>query len=183
MKRVPLLVYAAIVAVAIGPWLWWWSSLPDPVASHWDIHGRANGHLAPIVLMLALGGVATVLAVSAAGTARHGTALPRPASGASVLAFVGGMLAVASLASVLANRDATSWHTAHLSAAWVIGAFAFGVVAALANGLVQPKASAGANTSHPAVTVGPTERVGWIGRSSARWVIALAVALVILGVV
>ena len=43
-KKIPLFACAAIVAVAIGPWLWGWSSLPDPIASHWNIDGHADGN-------------------------------------------------------------------------------------------------------------------------------------------
>jgi hypothetical protein len=183
-KKVPLLACAAIVAVAIGPWLWGWSSLPDPIASHWNTDGRADGHMAPVTLLLALGGVATLLAVSAAVSTRHRTKLPRPTSAAPGLAFFGGILAVASLASVVANRNATSWETARLSPAWIIVAFAFGAVTASATALAQTSAAGTAShATDPALTVGPTERIAWIGSASARWLIGLAALLVVLGVV
>jgi hypothetical protein len=183
-KTIPLLACVAIVAVAIGPWLLGWSSLPDPMASHWDVHGHANGHLAPMTLLLALGGVATLLAVCAAVSIRHDSKLPGSVTAGPGLAFVGGVLAVTSLGSVVANHNAASWETAHLSPAWIVLAVAFAAVTASATALAQTSAAGVArNTADRTVTVGPTERIAWVGRASARWLLGLAAAVVVVGVV
>ena len=184
MKKVALLMDGAIVLVAIGPWLVWWSSLPDPVASHWDIHGHADGHLAPIALLLAFGGVAALLAAGAAASGRTESALPRLVSSAPVLAFVGGVLAVTSLASVLANRDAASWDAARLPLLWMIAAPVFGAAAAFGTARALPRPTAATNAAPPpSLTVGATERIAWMGRCSAPWIVVLAAALAVAGVV
>ena len=186
MKKVPVSVGATIIAVALVPWVALWSSLPDPVASHFDLHGRADGHLSPLFLMIALGGVATVLAVSAVLSARDVAVLPRPVSGGPVLAFVAGLLAVVSLGSVLANRDAASWESARLSLVWIVVAVAFGAVTGAAIAVAQPAGLAGhraPSDDRPAVQVGPTERLAWVGRSSARFIVVLAAALALGGLI
>jgi len=53
---------AAIAAIAVVPWLVWWSSLPEPVATHWSIGGDANGHLSRATACAVLAGLAVVLA-------------------------------------------------------------------------------------------------------------------------
>lgn len=182
MKRVPILVATVICAVAVVPWLVWWSSLPDPVASHWDIHGHPNGHLPRLGLLVVLGGVACVLAISAAGATHFASSLPRSVSGAPVLGFVAAVLATASAASVVANHDAASWEQADLGSWWILFGLAFGVIVALAVGRMQPRAiHEPPKAVRNAVAFGPTERVVWIGETRVRWVIVVALGLVVLG--
>ena len=54
MRQAVVGVAVATIAVALVPWAVWWSSLPDPVATHWSFGGDANGHLPPVGGMLAL---------------------------------------------------------------------------------------------------------------------------------
>jgi hypothetical protein len=173
MRRVA--VAAVLAALGAVPWLVWWSALPDPVATHWSAGGRPNGHLAPAVAFAVLAGISVAAAVGVAASGR----LP----GASVgLSFVAGTVSVASLSTVLANRDAASWRDAHLTLWWVAAAVGLGLLAAVVLAPRRTTAAASVPPVGPAVPVGAHERVSWVGGARGRVLVWTAVAAAVFGV-
>jgi len=97
-----------------------------------------------------------------------------------VLAFVGAVIASASLATVLANRDVANWQDADLSLLWIILGIAAGVGAALVYA-PSVKAHTPSPTSRPrqAIVVRPTERLAWVGSGRGRSFYAVSVFLLV----
>jgi hypothetical protein len=196
-----LLLPAAIVVVATLPWLVAWSDLPDPVATHWDLDGDPNGH-APAAVALALLVIpalaaAMVLAAVAVHTRRDRGKRPVPAGPAlaGVLAAgLGALFAVLSLAVVIANAGATSWHEAELPLGWALASvaamIASGWAAAVALRPIRlgapaaPDAPGGTGEQGGAgLALRPDERAGWVGAGHARWPLVTAAALAVATVV
>jgi hypothetical protein len=167
MKK-QLAVCGAIVAIGLLPWALAWSRLPDDVASHWDLYGDANGHLSRVAALAVLGGVSVLLAV-AAFVRRRDVASP-------VLAFVATVIAVASLGTVLANRDVERWQDAHLSLDWIaLGlAVAAGAAAVFAHTVKHAPAER-EHVTRPSMAVGANERLAWTGtgHSGSLWFFAV----------
>lgn len=176
MKKVPLLVSAVIAVLAIAPWLLWWSSLPNEVATHWNLSGDANGHMSRLGALLVLGGVSVVLSL--------GAALQPRAVSSPVLAFVGCVIASASFATAWSNRDVTSWSQAHLAIGWVVGGLVLGLGAAwmyTRSGVSSPPLPVAA--SRPTLALSESERIAWIGSTSSRLFQGLAFGLAVFGAI
>ena len=172
MRKGTIGVSVAIAIVGVAPWLLLWSSLPEEVATHWDLYGDANGHMARGIAFAVLGGVSAVLAVAAVLRSRD--------MASPVLAFVATVLAFASLGTVLANRDQTDWRDASLSLAWVV----LGLVVAVGAALVFARSVKYAppkdvKAARPTMPVGEHERLAWsgTGHSGSLWGIAVFLAV------
>jgi hypothetical protein len=176
MRKTPTLVSAAIALTAVVPWLVWWSSLPSEVASHWDLNGDANGHMSRAAGLFVLGGVSLALALGAA-LRSHAVASP-------VLAFVASVIAWASVTTVMVNRDELHWQSAHLALLWVAPGLAIAVVLtrAYAQG-VRNVPSDPSTSTRPIISVGPTERLAWVGAGHGRVLYSVAGVLAIGSVV
>ncbi len=159
----------AIAGVAVVPWLLWWSRLPDPMATHWTVGGHPTGHLGRPVALAVLAGVACALALGLVAAARQ--------LAAPVLAFVGAVIAGASLGTVIANRDATSWRDARV----VFPVVGVSLIAA-AGAAWLVRAERGADDRGPlapSLTVRPGERVAWTGTIHSALMVRLAIALAV----
>jgi hypothetical protein len=179
-NAVRLLVTGAIVAVAIVPWAVAWSSLPDPIASHWGLGATPDGHMPRFASFVVLTGLALMFAASAAVTARHEGAIMRIGSAGPGMAFGGASIAIVSLAVVVANHNAGSWEHARLPNGWLAAALVGGAAIAAIVSWTQPKRTQPASTPLPATTVGATEKLAWVG--SARTPVSLVVAAVAVAV-
>jgi len=170
-----MMVSAAIVVVAIAPWIVWWSSLPSDVATHWDLSGDPNGHLSRAVALAVLGGVSTALALGAAMRFRD---LASP-----ILAFVGCVIGSASLSTVLASRDEPSWTTAHLAPGWIGLGLALGAGAAWLYSRSVSTPVVPSTGDRPTLALSDSERVAWIGSSVSQLLRVVAFALLVFGAI
>jgi hypothetical protein len=182
VRKVHVAVLAAVATLAVAPWPIWWSSLPTEMASHWALTGRANNHMARPLLFVLLAGLTTLLAGFAAGASRHGSALPRALSAGPGLTFAAGLTSVISFGAVYTQRDVESWQAVRMPFGWVAAAFAVGVLVATLATLSLPEEDA-AIASRPAVRVGQSETVAWVGSARAPWALALSLLLVAGGAV
>jgi hypothetical protein len=191
-----LLLPAATALVATLPWLVAWSDLPDPVATHWGLTGDPDGHapaaVALVLLVVPALAAAVVLAAVAVHTRRDRGKRPVPAGPAlaGVLAAgLGALFAVLSLAVVIANAGATSWHEAELPLAWALASvaamIAAGWAAAVALGPIRlgapaaPDFPGGTGEGSARLALRPGERAGWVGAGHARWPLITAAALAV----
>jgi hypothetical protein len=111
---VPLL----LLGLLILPLALYWGDLPNPMATHWDLGGRPNGRMPPLVFLLVLAGLylAIYWAVNRA-VARVPSEGPSFISG---LFALGGLLAAISWLAVLANRNQPTWEAADGIGVWQI---------------------------------------------------------------
>lgn len=104
------LIPAMLLGLLVLPFALFWSDLPNPIATHWNLGGDPNGSMPPVVLLLVM--VALVAAVWW-GVARAVGRTPYEAP-----SFVAGLFGIETLLvavtwlAVLANRDQTTWQTA-----------------------------------------------------------------------
>jgi Domain of unknown function (DUF1648) len=196
-RRTALVVALPVViaGVAVLPWVLAWSGLPDPVATHWAIGGEPDGHMsrAAAAVYTVVPALAGALVMAAVGRRAEPQGLAPGAVATGVIAAgLGGVFAVVSLTTVLANAGASSWRGAGVAVGVVVVAVlaamaAAGLAAASALGSprAMPAPAAGPDDPAvaPAVRVGPGERVGWVGACDVRWPLGVAaiVALVAAG--
>ena len=196
-----LLLPAAIALVATLPWLLAWSDLPDPVATHWGLTGDPNGHASPAVALALLVVPAVAAAVILAAVAIHtrrdrgkGPVPAGPALAGVLAAGLGALFAVLSLAVVVANAGATSWHEAELPLVWALASvaamIAAGWAAAVALGPIRLGAPAAPDVpggpreqGGAGLVLRPGERAGWVGAGHARWPLMTAAVLAVATVV
>ena len=197
---VAVLLPATIALVATLPWLVAWSDLPDPVATHWGLTGDPNGHASPTVALVLLVVPAVAAAVVLAAVAVHtrrdrgkGPVPSGPALAGVLAAGLGALFAVLSLAVVVANAGATSWHEAELPLVWALASvaamIAAGWAAAVALGPIRlgvpaaPDAPGAPGEPAAGLALRPGERAGWVGAGHARWPLLTAAALGLAAVV
>jgi hypothetical protein len=187
-RRFLLGVVLPVVLVVLGvvPWLVTWADLPDPVATHFDLGGDADGHMPPAVALVVHGAAALAIAVGLRRAERHPTAsLPAEVGG---LALVGTLFGVFAVVGAGANSGAARWQEVDLALGWVLVALLAGVAAAFAAarvgaGLVPAGATGPAPV--PGLALGDDERAAWFGGTRSRLFTVLAViaavATVLLG--
>ena len=170
-----VVVSSAIVAIAVVPWVAWWSTLPEEVASHWGLSGDPNGHMARGLALFVLPGIAIALAVALVVTDRlHATLHTTP-----VLAFVGGTIASASLGTVVANSDKSSWRDAGSPLGFVVLGLVVSVGAAILVRREEPPVPV--DPSPPRLRLRPGERVAWTGSVHSPAVVRIAIGVGVLG--
>ena len=159
---------AAWTAAALGPLLWAWDRLPEPMASHWSLSGGPDGALPRAAVLAIHGAMAGIPAVWAFALTRR---VPRRrgeiAPGLALAAFLGAFAVAIALQLVALNLDAPSWREARpLPIAWVVAdiacacaaAFAVSRAAARLETLPEPPLPGRAT-----VGLGATERAVWTG--------------------
>jgi Protein of unknown function (DUF1648) len=165
-------VCGLIAGVVVVPWLLAWGSLPDPVATHWNLGGDPDGSSAPAVAVAILAGPAVALAAVAVATSRRAGRTAGVAALTPVIVFTATVLAVASAATAVANAGTESWRDARLPIGWAV---AFVVVPALAAFAVARasrqagSAPAPADPPLPRVALRAGQRLAWIGSSTSVW--------------
>ncbi|MFN2555770.1 MAG: hypothetical protein ABR592_02675 [Nitriliruptorales bacterium] len=151
--------------------------LPEPVARHWDLYGRPDGSWPRSALLVtALGFTGVPAALMAAAVWRRNDGADRAAL-VAVTAFVASIGALASLVTVEANFDASSWRTAGISWAHVIGMVAGAALLAMIAGRLAISLDSAQDPDPPqkrATRLRPGERAAWLGTCRAWWALALA---------
>jgi len=179
-----LTLLLAPVALAVV-WLAVHADLPDPIARHWDLHGRPNGFSSPgpyVGWTLAVTGLTAVLGIAVVVVGRR-------LSGVRVLAgILGGaawLIAASTVDTLLSARGVADphdirsggWHTALVLAV----ALAAGL---LAGWLAPPGESrlAGA-IPPPSYRLAEGERAVWVGSASSPALLWLGLAVTAAGAV
>jgi hypothetical protein len=158
-----------VALISFGPWLLVRGGVPDPLATHFEVGGRADGSM-PIwgflVLQLAFALPCTAVLV------RSGW---RPRSVPPVLVvtatFVGVLTGWVWCSTLLANDGQPSWHAARLGGGAILGAYGSAIggslpVALLVRRSARPMPTVGADgTAAPALLLDPDARVAWFGHA------------------
>ena len=180
--------------IGLGPYLVYRSDLPDRVASHFGVSGRADGSMTPqqflIVLgtMMALGlGACVVIAVA------RRTFQPMVAPMVSFVgAFIGGLSAGILATTAFDQRGLQRWEDATLDPWMLIGVIGGGLLvgslaARLASALPHTDTSRTGEVPST-MELAPGERAYWSSTLSARWpvlsgLVVFLIALVLVRVV
>jgi hypothetical protein len=188
---VPALVLAglAVPAVALA------SRLPNPIAIHWGLSAKPNGHApwwAETALLSLLWCVAWV-SLLRGGTRRANWAVAN-------LYGIGGLALGVQTAILSVNLDRASWRDAPLSAGWIVASFGAAVAAgAIGWALAGPDRPAGAGWAGagwagagpdgsaavlPSAGLAPGERAVWADGADNRWMllaVPVGVAIAVFG--
>jgi hypothetical protein len=183
---VPAVVLAGLVvpAVALS------SRLPDPIAIHWGLSAKPNGHApwwAETALLSLLWCVAWV-SLLRGGTHRANWAVAN-------LYGIGGLVLAVQTAILVVNLDRASWRDAPLGAGWIVASFGAAVAAgAIGWALAGPDRPAGADVAGagpdgsaamlPSAGLAPGERAVWADGADNRWMllaVPVGVAIAVVG--
>jgi hypothetical protein len=162
--------------------------LPDRLATHWTLDGRADAATSPatlagLVLLLTVPCAAVLLAAASTRRARTPGTWPALAGTAALLGVV---LAGLVPLTVSLDRAGTSWQATAAPAWWqllaLVGA-ALAVAAGTARAASTLPTVAEEVPTTEALDVPSHARVSWSGSATARWPLALSAALVAAGAV
>jgi hypothetical protein len=170
------------LAIAVLPFVLAWSRLPEPMACHFDLRGAPNGALPRITNLALDGGAALLAAIGVFVATRH--TVNRASVGFA--AFIGCMFAGIAVVEVAVNLDAATWRHAHSAPLPItIGLVAAaGLATRFASRAARALEPARTATSGPLATVGlgPSERAMWTGSAHNRWLVGVAFASIVVGV-
>jgi hypothetical protein len=187
-RRVLAAALAALAPVGLlATWLLLRGDLPDPLPTHWDLHGRVDDTLATTTLLVVTLVPSVVLAALAVWLVR------RPALHHGDRAFAVGLVWAAWLATTVfatsavlaagaaeaADVGMTWW--ALLAVPLVPTAVAAATHAVLP--AARPSVVAGTAPYDGSLRLGDTERVAWVGSASSRGLLVLAAVLELAAVV
>ena len=170
-----ILVIAPVAALLAR--LSWGAELPDPLPTHWDIHGEVNGTTgatAFFVGCLAVSAVLSVLGITATinKTAESSFLAGGAACGSWVVTAIYVQTVFVSKGASQADEVLNPW--------WVVlVVLAVGIIAFVAVKVLLPGDHHGeASASKPSdLKLGPTERVVWVGSSMSTILRAVVVVL------
>lgn len=167
-----LLIWVGLLAVlAVVPLLLGWSSLPDPVATHWGPGGEPDGSIAKQWVWL------LPVAICIAGLAL--AALLRrdnspSAEGMVLSGFMGGVGVWVGITTVVLNRDASTWEEAGSFGWWQIGGLLltgalFGWIGLMLGRRWYPTPPAISTRESPTIEIAEGERAVWVGSARVTW--------------
>lgn len=175
-----------LAVLAVIPFLVAWSSLPDPVATHWGPGGDPDGTMAKQWVWLLPVSVC-VFGLVLAGLLRRGDS--PSAEGMVLSGFMGGIGIWVGISTVALNRDAVTWEEAGSFGWWqIVGLLAtgvlFGWIGLLLGRRWYPTPPAAVTSAAPAIELVHGERAVWVGSARVSWplivFLPLAVALLFL---
>lgn len=179
---------AAVVGAGLGPYLAYRSDLPDRVASHFGLSGRADSSMTPELFLFVVGTL-MVLGLGACGAVAliRWRLQPMVAVGSSFIgAFIGALAAGILATTAIGQRGLERWQEATLSPwaliLWIGGSLIVGSAAAWIASSLPTADEPGIDTAPPAMDLAPGERAYWTSCLSAKWpsllgLIALLVAV------
>jgi len=168
----------AIAGLCTLPWVLGWGTMPDPVATHFGLDGVADRSqpLAATAIVSAGIGIGIALALAASAHRRHHYV----AWTAAVLIFVGVLMGVVSLATVVVNRGLSDWHAATLGWGWMVVAIGAACGCAIPVATLAQVDDEVVPSSSPALPMAVGERAAWFGRAhSGGFLAGAAVELVV----
>jgi len=184
-----IVIPVTVAATGVVPYLAYRSDLPDRIASHFGVSGRADGSMTPEVFLMIFGALMVVGlggCVTIALIRRRLQPMVAP-SVSSVGAFLASMSAGILSITAITQRGLEQWQDATISPgaviAWIGGSI---IVASLAAWVASSLPFADrAETDPPpmAMELVPGERVYWTATLSARWPLLLGLAISLAGLV
>jgi hypothetical protein len=129
MDRADQIVLGGLAVLVLVTPAFFWSRLPDPVATHFGLSGRPDGSLSRVVWMILM---AATLALCWVVYLRSRSNAPLTWHGPITFGIVG-VIVVAQVAIVWANLDAPTWRdarTVHVPLLLLTMAAAWGLLAA-----------------------------------------------------
>lgn len=176
----PLFCVAGVVAV------WSLTTVPDPLATHWDWRGEADGSMS----RSAFGVLAAVL-IAPSGLLAYAAVRRPPVASRDLVApvaiatFLQWTFAGVVTSVLVANTGAGTWTEARSLTLPValITPFIAGLVAAGAARTIAGRGPERSDrrTGSPTVGKRDAERLAWFGRSSTRWPLAVGSGLAVVG--
>ena len=158
---------AAVVGAGLGPYLAHRSDLPDRVASHFGISGRADGSMSPELFLLVVG----VLMVVGLGACMAVALIRRrlqpmvAVAAAFIGAFIGALAAGILATTAIGQRGLERWQEATLSPwaliLWIGGSLIVGSAAAWIASSLPTADDPGIDTAPAAMDLAPGERAFW----------------------
>jgi len=178
-----------IIAVAL-PWFLLADTLPDAVASHFDLGGQPNRSSSTSTFLVEFGAMAMVGIALCVASAFFGRRMLRPIAMVAPLlgGFFGGIGASILAVTAITHRDLAVWTDARVSGWWLLA------VAAVATALSVAGARAGTrlpvSEPPPLAATGPAadlnlgegERIVWAATQNAPWVLGVSLLLISTGV-
>ncbi len=180
---IPIAVILIVGAANLACLIAWRSSLPEPLATHFDIGGRANGFMSWTANLTTTLLLATALPLGLFGAFHaggHGH-MARPA--AALATGVAGLVTTVSLTGVGLQRGLADAHDAHFGWGWI----GVGLAGALAlGGLTYVLVPAGPSSPSSAATLPrmslrPGERAVWSSERTGRSLLVIGLVLAIGG--
>ncbi len=163
----------------------WWvlrHDLPDPLATHWDLSGTADGFSStgPFVL----GSTLVVLALAVAGLGL--LVIDRNRASArtivAVVAFLAWLLAAAGATTLVAARGLTDPHDAHSDWVSMVGVLLVATGAAVLTWWLVPAGEsriAAARLPDASYVLTPGERVTWVGTASSPTLLTVSMVTLV----
>jgi hypothetical protein len=157
---------AVVALLSFGPWLLVRGDVPDPLATHFRLAGRANGST-PIwgFVLLQLAFALPCIAVLVRSGWRRRSVPPVLVVTATFVGILTGWIWCSIL---LANDGQASWHLARLGGGAVLGAYGSALGFSLPVALLVRRGGGGApagSGASPALVLEPDARVAWFGHA------------------
>lgn len=184
-----IVIPVAVAAIGLAPYRAYRSDLPDRIASHFGVSGRADGSMTPeqflmifgALMAVGLGGCVTIALIR-----RRLQPMVAP-SVSSVGAFLASMSAGILSITAITQRGLEQWQDATISPgaliAWIGASVVVAGLAAWVASSLPFEDSAEMDPGPAAMELVPGERVYWTATLSARWPVLLGLAISLLGVV
>ena len=176
---------AAVVGAGLGPYLAYRSDLPDRVASHFGISGRADDSMTPELFLFVAGALMVIgLGMCVAVALIRQRLQPMVGVGASFIgAFIGALAAGILATTAIGQRGLERWQEATLTPwaliLWIGGSLIVGSAAAWIASALPTADDPGIDTAPPAMDLAPGERAFWTATLSARWPLLLGLVTVL----
>ena len=184
-----LLMPVVVASIGLVPYLAYRSDLPDRIASHFGISGRADGSMTPVVFLVVCGAMMAFglgACVTIALTRRRFQPMIAPsvsAVGAFFASISAGILAI----TAIGQQGLERWQDATLSpgalVAWIGGSIIVAGLAAWAASSLPFEDRAEMDPPPAAMELVPGERVFWTATLSAKWPLVLGLAILPVGLV
>jgi len=178
-----------VASIGLVPYLAYRSDLPDRIASHFGVSGRADGSMTPEVFLVVLGSMMAIglgACVVIALTRRRFQPMVAPsvsAVGAFFASIAAGILAI----TAIGQRGLEQWQDATISPAalipWIGGSIIVAGLAAWVASSLPFEDRAGMDPPPAAMELVHGERVFWTATLSARWPLLLGLTILLAGLV
>lgn len=183
---------------ALAPLGYTWARLPDPVATHFGVHGQPNGHLSRGALVatlcvLVIGSVLLAWPYARTSSGELGGAGARSERAAAapvrlgIVGFVSSTAVLMSGMTIGLNLDRAVWTAAGpLRPGMLLGLLGVPVVVGLALATIARRSwpnDGGAEATSEALSLGEGERAYWSGTARNRWAPIIILAIVVESVV
>jgi len=182
-----VVIPVAVAAIGLVPYRAYRSELPDRIASHFGVSGRADGSMAPEVFLVVCGAMMEIglgACVTVALARRRFQPMVAP-SVSAVGAFFGAVSAGILAITVISQRGLDRWQDATLSPwavlALIIGSVALAGLAAWIASSLPHRRQAGTDAAPPPMDLSPTARVFWSATLSAKWPLVLGLTILLVG--